>query len=170
MSPRGVAGIGFAAGWLAVLLAIGGLLTFHAGLQARAEAEPPGLVAGAGLLPGVDGAGDAEVRTPGSLMLMAPQGRALGAGRRRTGAALMAAALALAAAARPGQPLASRLARWLWVGLGGAGLWMLVDRASAGAPSAAAAADGFFSGALLFALGLVLAVGWGRREQVSSGR
>ncbi|MEE2939842.1 MAG: hypothetical protein VX460_05610 [Planctomycetota bacterium] len=158
MSSGGAARRGFAAGWLAVLLAAAGLLTFQRGLEARAEAEPPGLVAGAGLLPG----GDAEVRTPGSLALMAPPVRGLGAGRRRAGAALMAAALALAAAGRRRERAASRLLRWLWVALGGAGLWLLLARASAGAPSAAAAGDGFRSGALLFALGLVLALRWGR--------
>ena len=82
----------------------------------------------------------------------------------------MAAALALAAAARPGQSVASRFVRLLWVALGAAGLWLLLGRAHAGAASAAAAAAGFRSGALLFGLGLVLALGWGRGDRASSGR
>lgn len=170
MSAEGTAGRGLAAGLLAILLAAGGLLTFQRGLEVRAEAEPPGLVTGAGLLPGVDEHGDAEVRTPGGLALMSPRVRGLGSGRRRVGAALMAAALALAAAARPGQSTASRFVRWLWVALGAAGLWLLLGRASAGAASAAAAAAGFRSGALLFGLGLVLALGWGRGGRAPSGR
>ncbi len=82
----------------------------------------------------------------------------------------MAAALALAAAARPGQSAASRLVRWLWVALGASGLWLLLGEAHAGAASAAAAAAGFRSGALLFGLGLVLALGWGRGDRAPSAR
>lgn len=153
---------GYVSGLLAIVLAAVGLLEFQRGLEARAEAEPAALVTGGGLLPGVEGEGDAEIRTPGSLTLIAPGVRALGAGRRRAGAALMAAALALAAAARPGLTAVSRLVRLLWVGLGTAGLVLLVGRASAGAASAAVATDGFRGGALLFGLGLVLALAWGR--------
>lgn len=168
VNPGSLPKRGFVTGLLAVLLAAGGLLAFQRGLEARAEAEPAALVTGAGFLPGVDGEEDAEIRTPGSVTLIAPGVRALGAGWRRAGVALMAAALALAAAARPGQSAASSFGRLLWVGLGAAGLVLLVARASAGAASAAVATDGFRGGALLFGLGLVLAFAWGRDGRTSA--
>ena len=159
---------GFVTGLLAVLLAAGGLLAFQRGLEVRSEAEPAALVTGAGLLPGVDGEVDAEIRTPGSVTLIAPGVRALGAGWRRAGVALMAAALALAAAARPGQSAASNFGRLLWVGLSAAGLVLLVARSSAGAASVAVATDGFRGGALLFGLGFVLALAWGRTGRTAA--
>lgn len=148
---------------LAGLLAVAGLLAYRSGVEARVAAEPPGLVAGAGLLPGVDGDQDAEIRTPGGVSLPSPALRRAGSGARRFGAALMAAALALAAAAQAGGGVASRLVRWLWVGLAALGLWSLVARGGAGAASAGSAAEGFRAGALIYGLGMLLALSWGRR-------
>ena len=78
VNPGSLPKRGFVTGLLAVLLAAGGLLAFQRGLEARAEAEPAALVTGAGFLPGVDGEEDAEIRTPGSVTLIAPGVRARG--------------------------------------------------------------------------------------------
>lgn len=145
---------------LAALLGALGLWSYHAGLEARVASEPPGLVSGPGLLPGVDGDEDAEIRTPSLLALPSPAIRRAGSPARRRGAALMAAALGLAAFAGRRGGLAARAPRLLWVALGGGALWFLLARSSAGAASAAAAVDGFWSTAPLYGLALVLALAW----------
>ncbi|MEM1448144.1 MAG: hypothetical protein AAF957_26540 [Planctomycetota bacterium] len=145
-------------------LALLGAFLFDRGLDARARAEPPGLVAGPGLLVGVEDAGDAEVRSLG-LAQPAPDHRDVGRTQRSAGVAALAAALGLLAFRRArGDRKARRSAavalRGLWAVPGVLGIAQLVTRAGASAPSAALARDEFVDGLTLVGLSMVLLAAW----------
>ncbi|MEM6672808.1 MAG: hypothetical protein AAF726_08175 [Planctomycetota bacterium] len=144
---------------LALLLL--GMAAFDRGVEARAAAEPPNLVAGPGLLVGTEGADDVELRGR-PLMRPDPSLRTVGQFRRALGVGMIAFAL-VAIALRPPRASrrgAARLVRAIWLVPGIVGIVQLVGGAGASAPTAEAARAAAWDGFALVGLSFLLLAAW----------
>jgi len=143
----------------ALLWALLGVAFVALGNSSRRLVEPEGLVAGPGLLVGVEGPMDFEVRGR-PLTQPSAEGRRAGGVWRGVGVGLLAfalARLALRPSVRRGR---TRWLRIAWCLPGVLGLVEIAVRAGARAPTTALAEEHFVNGLLLYGLSAVLLVSW----------
>jgi len=143
----------------ALVAALLGVVLVALGNVSRRMVEPEGQVAGPGLLVGVEGPTDFEVR--GRPLTQAPvKGRNAGGVLRGVGVGLLAFALARLALRPSVHRGRTRWLRVAWCLPGVLGLVEIALRAGARAPTVALAEEHFVNGLLLYGLSAVLLVSW----------